>query len=190
MFSVMSVILSTWGGGAYFTGDSSLCPLYMTLALLPLCTGSQSPSQTCSHLFNLDLTVQGPPSPDIFKLVQYEACRVSKRLADILLECFLGKILTDYTGQSDPSATISQRRVKIFCTVPSLQERTPRKHASVMLQEIHDVHGQIVSSFKQAKVDYIMLDALFRPLTIFYNLAAPEISSIMNGYTHVFFCQK
>ena len=164
MFSVMSldqsVILSTGGGGAYCTGDSSLCPVYMTLALLPL-HRAPVPIANMFTFVQLGPHCTGTPHPpDAFKLVQYEACRVSKRLVGILLECFLGKILTNYTGQSDPSATISQRRVTIFCTVPSLQERTPRKHASVMLQEIHDVHGQIVRSFKQAKVDYIMLDAI------------------------------
>ena len=62
------------------------------------------PPHTCSNLFNLDLTVQGPQdifklvqlgphctgNPlDIFKLVHYEAYTVYKWAVGIFLECFL-----------------------------------------------------------------------------------------------------
>ena len=48
-----------------------------------------TPRLTCSNLFYLDLIVQGPHLPDMFKLVYYEAHPVGKRAVDILLECFL-----------------------------------------------------------------------------------------------------
>ena len=52
----------------------------------PHCTETHShgtslyrdPPHTCSNLFNLDLTVQGPPPlPDMFKLVHYAVCMVA-----------------------------------------------------------------------------------------------------------------
>ena len=48
------------------------------------------PPRTFSNLFKLDLTVQGPrASPDMFKLIHYEACMVGNRAVSILPECFL-----------------------------------------------------------------------------------------------------
>ena len=56
--------------------------------VLPLCRNPQDLApRTYSNLFNLDLTIQGPP--DMFKLVHYEAHTVCKRVVSILLECFL-----------------------------------------------------------------------------------------------------
>ena len=71
-FSVMSVILFTWGRWV---------PIVHGLSLSP-------PPPTCSNLFNLVLTVQGLPQ-NIFKLDQYKAGKVGKLAVGILLECFL-----------------------------------------------------------------------------------------------------
>ena len=77
MFSVVGVSHYVHGGGGVSIQGPGLAPLYRVPALPPpVCTEPlapvQSPTpQTCSNLFNLDLTVQGPLPPDIVKLVHY-----------------------------------------------------------------------------------------------------------------------
>ena len=45
--------------------------------------------QRCSNLFNFDLTLRGPPPPDMFKRVKNEAWTFDDRAVGILLECIL-----------------------------------------------------------------------------------------------------
>ena len=65
--------------------------MYSVLALFPFSvqgTGrSHAPCWICPNMFNLDLTVQGPPGT--FKLVHYEASTVGKRAVGIRLKCLL-----------------------------------------------------------------------------------------------------
>ena len=61
------------------------------------------PPKTCSNLFNLDLTVQGPPPPGKFKLVHYEECTVDKLAVGLLLKCFL--VFFSNWQYSTPAAT-------------------------------------------------------------------------------------
>ena len=53
---------------------------------VPCCTGPQAPPR---HVQNLDFTVQGPPAPNMFKLVYCEAWTVGKRAVGIRLKCLL-----------------------------------------------------------------------------------------------------
>ena len=46
------------------------------------------PFQTCSNLFYLDLTIQGSPPPDMFKLLHYKARTIGKRVDGIQVERF------------------------------------------------------------------------------------------------------
>ena len=59
----------------------------------PWCIGppyTSTPPQTCSNLFNLDLTVQGhPPSHPVQGPLPPSSSTVGKRMVRILLKCFL-----------------------------------------------------------------------------------------------------
>ena len=44
---------------------------------------------TCSNLYNLELTVHGPPPRDMFKLVHYKPQTLGKQAVGIRLNCLL-----------------------------------------------------------------------------------------------------
>ena len=69
---------------AYDALDLTIQGPDQTLVLSPL---ASILTQTCSNLFNLELSVRGPP--DMFKLFHYEALMVSQRAVHISLECCL-----------------------------------------------------------------------------------------------------
>ena len=65
--------------------------MYSVLALFPFSVQGTGPSHAprwiCKNMFNLDLTVQGPPGT--FKLVHHEASTVGKRAIAIRLKWLL-----------------------------------------------------------------------------------------------------
>ena len=66
---------------------ASIPPLPLDTALVPV-----PPPQTCSNLFNLDLSVHGPtplPSVDTFKRVHFKAQTVRKWAVGIRTKCLL-----------------------------------------------------------------------------------------------------
>ena len=78
------VFLSFCWAGFHSTGPQLRSPSVRTLAH----------PQTCSNLFNLDLTVQVPTPLDMFNLVQYKTRTVDKRAVDMLLNDFLFLFVT------------------------------------------------------------------------------------------------
>ena len=90
-------------------------------------------AKKCSNLFNLDLTVQGPPDmiklvqlgphlttpyptpdPQTFKFVGYEARMVSIWAVDILLEWFFvniddSNLIVSWRGQQRPKVLLAQK---------------------------------------------------------------------------------
>ena len=118
----LSVCLFTGGFQPYGTPAPLL---YKTLAPRPCRGPDPAPfSRTYSNLLNLALTVQGTPSPDMFKLFHYEACTVNKKTVGSwhptgMLPCFW------FIWQN-----VEMSSSRAFVVIYGLPYRSRRQHCS------------------------------------------------------------
>ena len=175
----------------------------------PHCTETHShgtslyrdPPHTCSNLFNLDLTVQGPPPlPDMFKLVHYAVCmlQVLGSHPTGMLSCYCPpmklrerNVFSCLSTKGDVPCDHYPGCIGLHCTGPLYRvQAPPTKHSKCKLLGKLTKNHVIKDSYtyyKYEKNEHLRKKTLINAM-LFIDLPIVEryYNPFLLGYTHVF----